>query len=169
MSDDINSVGGKNITAMTLWSWHRVYGAGIDDVIDSRALPAIDRLARECIEGPFDLIVRQRTEKPLEHYFLTVPDPTKREPWHTLLEKNRAGTLPPDIPVFLAQGTIDRIIRPEVTRSYMRKLCGAGSRVRMMTLPNIGHGRAAQASTMAAVDWMTDRFAGKAPPDDCGK
>ena len=27
MSDDINSVGGKNITAMTLWSWHRVYGA----------------------------------------------------------------------------------------------------------------------------------------------
>jgi len=169
MSDDINSVGGKNITAMTLWSWHRVYGAGIDDVIDSRALPAIDRLARECIEGPFDLIVRQRTEKPLEHYFLTVPDPTKREPWHTLLEKNSAGTLPPDIPVFLAQGTIDRIIRPEVTRSYMRKLCGAGSRVRMMTLPNIGHGRAAQASTMAAVDWMTDRFAGKAPPDDCGK
>src|SRR6201996_2758354 len=25
MDDDINSVGGKNITAMTLWSWHRVY------------------------------------------------------------------------------------------------------------------------------------------------
>jgi hypothetical protein len=30
MNDDINSVGGKNITAMTLWSWHRVYGAAID-------------------------------------------------------------------------------------------------------------------------------------------
>jgi hypothetical protein len=34
MSDDINSVGGKNITAMTLWSWHRVYGAAL-----ARAVP----------------------------------------------------------------------------------------------------------------------------------
>ena len=31
MNDDINSVGGKNITAMTLWSWHRVYDAPIDN------------------------------------------------------------------------------------------------------------------------------------------
>ena len=37
----------------------------------------------------------------------------------------------------------------------------------MVILPGIGHGRAAQASTMAAVNWLTDRFAGKKPPDDC--
>src|SRR6202008_987183 len=44
MSDDINSVGGKNITAMTLWSWHRVYDAAIDKIVDPRAMPVIDRL-----------------------------------------------------------------------------------------------------------------------------
>jgi alpha-beta hydrolase superfamily lysophospholipase len=169
MSDNINSVGGKNITAMTLWSWHRIYGAAIDGVVDPRAMPAIDRLARECIEGPFDLIVRQRTEKPLQQYLLTVADPTRIEPWHSLLEKNSAGNLPPELPVFLAQGTNDQIIRPAVTRTYMDKLCRSGSKVRMVSLPGIGHGRAAQASTMAAVDWITDRFAGKAPPDDCVK
>jgi len=37
----------------------------------------------------------------------------------------------------------------------------------MVMLPGIGHARAAQASTMAAVNWMADRFAGKTPPDDC--
>ena len=169
MSDDINSVGGKNITAMTLWSWHRVYGAALDKLVDPRAMPAIDRLAGECIEGLFDLIVRQQTEKPLEQHFLTVDDPTKVEPWRSLLEKNSAGALSPEIPVFLAQGTNDQIIRPEVTRAYMDRLCRAGSKVRMVSLPGIGHGRAAQESTMAAVDWMTDRFAAKAPPDDCGK
>ncbi|MCK1441297.1 alpha/beta fold hydrolase [Bradyrhizobium sp. 48] len=168
MSDDINSVGGKNITAMTLWSWHRVYGAALDGVLDPRALPVIDRLARECIEGPFDIFIRQRTERPLQKYFLTVPDPTKREPWRSLLEKNSAGTLPAGMPVFLAQGTVDQIIRPAVTRAYMGRLCKAGSPVKMVTLPNIGHGRAAQASTMAAVNWMTDRFAGKPAPNDCG-
>jgi pimeloyl-ACP methyl ester carboxylesterase len=167
MNDDINSVGGKNITAMTLWSWHRVYDAAINKIIDPSAMPAVDRLARECIEGPFDLRERQRTEKPLEEHFLTVEAPASIEPWHSLLEKNTPTALPPDIPVFLAQGTIDQIIRPAVTRDYMSKLCKAGSKVKMMILPNIGHGRAAQASTIAAVNWMTDRFASEPPPDDC--
>ncbi|MGY3149252.1 acetyl esterase/lipase [Bradyrhizobium sp. USDA 3397] len=167
MSDDINSIGGKNITAMTLWSWHRVYGAAIDDVVDPRAMPAIERLAQECIEGPFDLIVRQRTGRPLEQYFLMVQDPTKAEPWRSLLEQNSTGVLSPEIPIFLAQGTSDQIIQPAVTQAYMDRLCKAGSKVRMIMLPGIGHGRAAQASTMAAVNWITDRFARKTPPDDC--
>src|SRR3984893_12125051 len=70
MNEDIDSVGGKNITAMTLWSWQRVFGANMDKVVDRRAVPAIDRLAEECIEGPFDLRRRQLTEQPLEQYFL---------------------------------------------------------------------------------------------------
>src|ERR1700678_3734446 len=62
MNEDIDSVGGRNITAMTLWSWQRVFHANMDKVVDRRALPAIDQLAKECIEGPFDLKTRQRTE-----------------------------------------------------------------------------------------------------------
>jgi len=167
MSDDINSVGGKNITAMTLWSWHRVYDAPIDKIVDPRAMPAIDLLARECIEGPFDIAIRERTEMPLETHFLTVHDPADVEPWRSLLEKNSPGALPQDVPVFLAQGTTDEIIKPDVTRSYMEKLCKAGDQVKLFLMPDIGHGRAAQASTIEALDWMTDRFAGKAPPNDC--
>jgi pimeloyl-ACP methyl ester carboxylesterase len=168
MDDDITSVGGKNITAMTLWSWHRVYDAPINKIVDPLAIPVMDHLAHECIEGPFDLMARQRTEKPLEQHFLTVEGPATVEPWHSLLEKNSPGALPPEIPVFLAQGTTDQIIRPDVTRDYMGKLCKAGSKVRMLIMPNIGHGRAAQASTMQAVNWITDRFADEAPPNDCG-
>ncbi|MDB5607312.1 MAG: lipase [Bradyrhizobium sp.] len=167
MTDDIDSVGGKNITAMTLWSWQRVYGAAMDKVVDTRAIPVINRLAQECIEGPFDLVVRQRTERPLEQYFLTAKGPADVEPWHALLVKNTPGTLPPEIPVFIAQGANDLIVRPKVTQACVAALCSAGSKVRMINLPNIGHGRAAQASTLAAVDWMTDRFAGESPPDDC--
>jgi pimeloyl-ACP methyl ester carboxylesterase len=168
MNDDLNSVGGKNITAMTLWSWHRVYGVPLDKIVDPRAMPTVDHLAQECIEGPFDLIERQRTERPLEQHFLTVADPADIDPWHSLLETNSPGPLPADLPVFLAQGTIDQIIRPDVTRSYMSKLCSAGSRVKMMILPNIGHGRAAQASTEAVIRWTADRFTGDgAAPSDC--
>jgi acetyl esterase/lipase len=167
MNDDIDSVGGKNITAMTLWSWQRVFDANMDKIVDRKAIPAIDRLAKECIEGPFDILIRQRTEEPLQKYFLTTKHPSDVEPWHSLLEKNSPGPLPPELPVFLAQGTDDVIIRPKVTQAYAAALCAAGSKVRTLLMPNIGHGRAAQASTLDVVEWASGRFAGKGAPNDC--
>src|ERR1700722_9341946 len=169
MNEDIDSVGGKNITAMTLWSWQRVFDAKMDKVVDPRAVPAIDQLVQECIEGPFDLKRRRLTEQPLEEHFLTTKHPSDVEPWHTLLVKNSPGALPPEIPVFLAQGTDDVIIRPNVTQDYAAALCGAGSKVRILLMPNIGHGRAAQASTEAVLEWTSDRFAGKDAPNACSR
>jgi pimeloyl-ACP methyl ester carboxylesterase len=169
MDDDLGTPGGNNIMAMTLWSWQRVFGAKMDKVVDPRAMPSVDLLAQECVEGPLDLFVRGRTEKPLEQYFLTVEHPGDVEPWHTLLEQNTPGTLPPDIPIFLAQGTSDPIIRPEVTQHYATALCKAGSKVKALELPNVGHGIAGRAAAPYAVEWMTARFAGEPAPDDCGK
>jgi acetyl esterase/lipase len=169
MNEDIDSVGGKNITAMTLWSWQRVFDAKMDKVVDPRAMPAIDQLAQECIEGPFDLRRRQLTEQPLEQYFLTTKHPSDVEPWHTLLAENSAGALPPEIPVFLAQGADDVIVHPDVTKAYAAKLCKAGSKVDMLSMPNIGHGRAAQASTQAMLGWTGERFAGAPAQDDCSR
>jgi acetyl esterase/lipase len=169
MNEDIDSVGGKNITAMTLWSWQRVFDANMGKVVDPRAIPAIDQLAQECIEGPFDLRRRQLTEQPLEQYFLNTKHPSDVEPWHTLLTENSPGALPPEIPVFLAQGTDDVIVHPDVTKAYAAKLCKAGSKVHTLSMPNIGHGRAAQASTQAMLEWTSDRFAGALAPDDCAR
>jgi acetyl esterase/lipase len=169
MNEDIDSVGGKNITAMTLWSWQRVFHAEMNKVVDPRAMPAINQLAQECIEGPFDLRRRQLTEQPLQQYFLTTKHPSDVEPWRSLLAKNSPGALPPEIPVFLAQGTDDVIIHPDVTKDYDAKLCNAGSKVHMLLMPNIGHGRAAQASTQAMLEWTSDRFAGRPAPDDCAR
>jgi hypothetical protein len=64
LDDDFKSVGGKNITAMTLWSWSRVYGAPITQVVEPPAMPVIDRLAEECIESIYDRLIRQRIERP---------------------------------------------------------------------------------------------------------
>jgi acetyl esterase/lipase len=168
VNDDFNSVGGKNLTAMTLWSWARVYNAPIDRVVAPDAMPVVNRLAGECIESIFDILVRRRTERPLEQSFLTVRNFTAIEPWRSLLASNTPGALPPGIPVFLAQGDADQLVRPAVTRAYMRLLCQAGSRVRMVVVPGVGHGFVARDSAAAAVAWMTDRFAATVPPNDCG-
>ena len=169
MGDDFKSSGGKNLTAMTLWSWSRVYNAPIAKVVLPEAMPVVDRLANECIESIFDILERRRTEKPLEQEFLSVPNIATVEPWRSLAMRNTPGPLPSRIPLFLAQGTNDNIVRPEVTRAYMQRQCRAGGKVAMMWVPGVGHGFVARDSADAAVGWMMDRFAGAPAPSDCGK
>jgi len=169
MGDDFKSTGGKNLTAMTLWSWSRVYGAPIDKVVVPEAIPTVDRLSNECIESIFDIQERRQTEKPLEQHFLSVPSIATVQPWRSLAMRNTPGTLTPQIPLFLAQGTTDNIVRPEVTRAYMQRQCKSGGKVAMMWVPGVGHGLVARDSANTAVSWMMDRFAGRPAPSDCGK
>ena len=60
-----------------------------------------------------------------------------------------AVRLPPEVPVFLAQGTIDQIIRLDVTKNYMSKLCKTDSKVMMRILPNVGPALSTQ------VQWLS--------------
>lgn len=167
MTDDLNTTGGRNLTAMTVWSWSRVYGAPADSVIAPAAMPTVDRLATECIESLFDIVVRDRTSAPLAKEFLTIANPAAIEPWKSLLTKNTPGALPPQIPLFLAQGTSDGLVRPQVTTNYMQKLCQAGSRVRMLIMPDVSHGFAGRDAADDAVNWIADRFAGRPVANDC--
>jgi acetyl esterase/lipase len=169
MQDDETSPGGKNLLAMTLWSWSRVYGAPLDTIVDPAAMPEINRLASLCLESPIDIRPRKQVGEALQQRFLSVSDPTQVEPWRSLLAENTVGTLPPSLPVFLAQGDADTTIEPAVTRDYMGKLCAAGSRVTFMSLPGVGHGTAAMKSALAAIAWIADRFAGTPVPDDCSQ
>jgi acetyl esterase/lipase len=167
MRADESSPGGKNLLAMTLWSWSRVFDAPIDRLVDPAALPMVDRLASLCLESPIDIAPRGKVGKQLQARFLRVPDPTSIEPWRSLLAQNTIGVLPPAIPVFLAQRDADQVIQPRITRDYMSKLCAAGSRVAFLAMPGVGHGTAAMKSALAAIAWMSDRFAGRSPPSDC--
>jgi hypothetical protein len=108
---DLQTPAGKNLTAMTLWSWSRVFDATLEGAVLPSSIPVIDRLATECIESLYDLLARQETERPLEQGLLSVRDLTGIEPWRSLLAANTPGTLPADIPLFLSQGSADRFDR----------------------------------------------------------
>jgi acetyl esterase/lipase len=167
LSDDIDTAGGRNLTAMTFYSWSRVFDAPIDTIVDASAIPTMNALSNECIENVFDIIERRYTEKPLAKAFLSNDEFSSTAPWSSLLAQNTPGPLPPDIPVFIAQGTADGLVRPSVTQSYFQSLCRAGSHVTYDSLPNVTHANAAKKSADAAVAWITDRFHGTQAPSDC--
>jgi acetyl esterase/lipase len=168
MADDLNTAGGRNLTSMTLWSWQRVFDAPMSRVLTPPAIPIVDLLAQNCIESIFDIILREREGRSLVRSFLSVPNPLALDPWKTLAAENTPGPLPRDVPVFLSQGSEDHLVRPQVTRGYMERLCGAGVSVRMLVMPKVNHAFIGRDSAGVAVDWMADRFAGEQPPTDCG-
>jgi acetyl esterase/lipase len=167
MSDDLGTGGGNNITAMTLWSWARVYGAPMDTVISPQAEPVIDRLTELCIERWFDVFSRHGPTQALEKSFLRVNNLAEEEPWRRLLEENSPGPLPADIPVFLAQGSADGLVRPAITKAYRARLCRNGNRVEFLLMPGVGHAFIARDVADAAVAWMAARFAGEPAPTNC--
>ncbi len=85
------------------------------------------------------------------------------------MARNTPGTLPPSIPVFLAQGSADNLVLPRMTLDYRAKLCRAGSRVELDLMPGVGHAFAGQDAAGAAIDWIGDRFEGRPAPSNCGQ
>jgi acetyl esterase/lipase len=168
MTDDLGTGGGNNITAMTLWSWARIYGAPMDKVVTSQAEPVIDRLTKLCIERWFDVFTRRGPTLALEKSFLRVNNLAEDEPWRRLLEENSPGPLPADIPVFLAQGSADGLVRPAITEAYRTRLCRNGNRVEFVLMPGVGHAFIARDVAGVAVAWMAARFAGEPAPTNCG-
>jgi acetyl esterase/lipase len=167
MRDDFEMPGGKNLLAMTLWSWSHVFGASLDGIVDPAAMPIIDALANICLESPIDIEPRRRAGAALQKRFLLVDNLSDRQPWRSLLAENTIGTLPPAIPIFIAQGSADNTVEPTVTEAYTRKLCAVGSKVRALILPGVGHGAIAMKSALHAVEWISQRFLGVPASSDC--
>ncbi|MGE0036370.1 MAG: alpha/beta fold hydrolase [Xanthobacteraceae bacterium] len=166
---DIDTLGGKDLTAMALWSWARVFDAPMSRVVVPTAIPTVDRLARDCLETRLELLMLMQAAKPLDRSFLSVKNLADVQPWRSFMTENTPGALPSNIPVFLAQGGADQLVRPDITRNYMQRLCGAGSKVEWFWMPKVGHPTAGRDSADAAAAWMTGRFDGKPVPNDCGK
>jgi acetyl esterase/lipase len=167
MTVDLDTAGGRNLTAMTIWSWSKVFGVPMQNVVEPAAMPSVDALVNQCIEGAFDLYVREKMSAPLARIFLSVKKLGTIEPWKSLLTQNTAGELPSDIPVFLSQGSSDGLVLPFVTQAYKQQLCKAGSKVKMLVMPGVSHGFIGYDSANEAADWMAERFKGNAPSNDC--
>lgn len=167
LKDDIDTDGGRNLTAMTLWSWSRVYRAPLSKVVVPDAVPVIDRLAGLCIERWFDLFSRREPTDALRKEFLKVTDFADAQPWRRLLAQNTPGLLPRTIPVFLVQGSADGLVRPQVTAAYAQALCRNGNAVAYDSVAGAGHAFIARDAAPAAVAWIAGRFAGAAPSSNC--
>jgi acetyl esterase/lipase len=169
LKEDIDTDGGRNLTAMSLWSWSRVYHASLATVVTPEAVSVIDRLAGLCIERWFDVFTRRAPTQALRRSFLKVNDLAGAEPWRKLLAQDTPGLPTGSVPVFLAQGSADKVVQPEVTAAYAHALCRNGGAVEFDALEGVGQAFIARDAAPAAIAWIADRFANKTPASTCGR
>jgi acetyl esterase/lipase len=165
--DDLGTTAGQVLTALSLWSWSRVYNTALTSVVLPHAVEPVGRIGGQCISGFVDLLVDAFAYGAIEQGFL-MGDPARIAPWSTYLAEStpgsRAGKWPP---VFIAQGSADTLVDPPVTTAFAIKLCRQGVNVRYFSVPGATHDVIAQVSATKAVEWIADRFAQKLVPTDC--
>jgi dipeptidyl aminopeptidase/acylaminoacyl peptidase len=83
------------------------------------------------------------------------------------MQRNTPGQAPAGAPVFLAQGSADTTVRPEITKQFGEQLCKPGTRVTFVMLNGVTHTFAAKDSVSQALAWIGERFRGVPAPSVC--
>jgi Secretory lipase len=154
---------------MALYAWSKLYNKPASSLVEPAAMAPFQRMAHDCIESLPEFAAIEKAEKPLERIRFLKADPTEIEPWRGIMQRNTPGQAAAGAPVFIAQGTADTTVRPDITKKFAVALCRQGARVRFVSLNGVSHTFAAKASVGQALGWMGDRFRGKPASSDCGR
>lgn len=157
------------LTGFTTWSWSRYFSIDIATIARPRTADLINRLASNCIDPEAQPKLRTKIGILLLRNALKGVDLGRIEPWAGIARENSAGRALPGGPLLIAQTVQDPIVAPEVTRAFARGVCRRGGRVKWISLPGGEHATTARNSSPATLSWISDRFAGRPAPSDCGR
>ena len=157
----------QDLLAMALLSWTRLQNVPVESIVEPAAIPAFNKTARDCLESVAEFETIEKDEKPLQNEKFFKFDPSEVEPWKGIMVRNSPGQAPAGAPVFIAQGTADITVNPQITKRFAKALCAQGVRVSFVELPGVSHTFAARDSAPAALAWMNDRFRGASAPSSC--
>jgi uncharacterized membrane protein HdeD (DUF308 family)/acetyl esterase/lipase len=158
---------GNLLGAYAVTAWDRAF-----DDIDAAAIvapavfPVVERLADACVAtGPEALALLTDAEL-LQLGFLVSPI-WETEPWAARIAENTPGDTRIDAPLLIVQGTDDALIRADIQRRFVERLCRADQQLEYREIPDVGHLGIDDTADDFVVDWLTDRLSGDPPLTTC--
>ena len=156
------------LTAYAGASWSEVSDIPLSTITGPMGQDLIRRLAKNCVtlDG-----FKTRTKIGLVRLTrqLRGVDLNASPPW---AEQMRANSVLPrnfEVPLLVAQGSADLIVSEAVTRTFVTAVCRAGQPVRFLQIAGGDHVTIAKRTAETTINWIADRFAGRAAPDDCSR
>lgn len=155
------------LLSFALHSWSKLYGFSLDPITNRTNQGIINRLAQNnCVE--FHKKPRLQTILGI----LTIARATKGkdiekiEPFGSFERANSVDPARVPGPLLIAQSSKDTIVAPAVTRKFAKAVCRRGTPTRWIDMTG-DHGASAKESAQETIGWITARFDGNPPPDDC--
>jgi pimeloyl-ACP methyl ester carboxylesterase len=169
LRDDIGDSAGVALGSYAFWAYERVYGPEpngprLDQILTPAGSAATPAMAERCLIGEHRSL--HRIADPLVGRYLR-ESPADVEPWSELLERNTPTDEPYDLPVFVAQGGDDDLVRPATTASYVARLCAAGQPVQFHRVAGASHLTIALRSMPQVRRFFAAALDGRSPPDTC--
>ena len=158
------------LTAFTAYSWSRYYGTPLSSLGNRQTQNIITRLsenncvtleAKPKLGAIIGVTVLRRN--------LRNVDLGRIQPWARYARTNSVSAAAIRVPMLIAQNPKDVIVAPAVTRQFARNACAIRKSIRWIDINGKGHQTSATDTAAMTIDWIDNRFAGRAPRNDCGK
>lgn len=153
---DIGDVSGVTIGSYAFAAYSSVYGpttlgATLDSILTPAGVAATPKMAALCLFGQNATL--HSIARPLIGHYLSA-DPSTTQPWATLLAKNTPGTVALPVPLFIAQGATDVLVRPATTAQFAATERALGTKVTYLSIPKTGHGLVAYRALPTLMPWL---------------
>jgi pimeloyl-ACP methyl ester carboxylesterase len=93
-------------------------------------------------------------------------DPLNLPPIRKVLNENKAGAVAPEVPVLQYHGLADEVIPYSVEVALHTSWCALGVTSDLVSFPG-DHVTTQVEAQVTVAQWITNRFAGQAPPSTC--
>jgi acetyl esterase/lipase len=156
------------LLSFTLHSWSKLYGFSLDAIANRTNQGIIHRLAENnCVS------LEKKPKIGTILGIVTIARATKNkdiatiQPWGAFARTNSVDPASVPGPLLIAQSDKDTIVSPAVTRKFAKAVCRQRTKLRWIVMPNTDHGNSARDSAAETLSWISARFDGQPPPDDC--
>jgi hypothetical protein len=126
----------------------------------------MNKVSGDCVETFPELVRSAGDALPLTKGFPIVPLDSV-QPWAGLVALNVPGAGRTGVPILIAQGDNDPLVRPKVTERFVEHLCREGESLHFIIFPGNLHFAPSRELTAEIIGWLEDRFAGDTARDDC--
>lgn len=169
LADDIHDSSGVALGSYAFWAYHQTYGSDddppeLDQILTPEGVDATEPMASRCLIGQHRAL--HHIADPLVGKYLE-RSPTEVDAWSTRLDENTPTARPYGMPVLVAQGEKDGLVRPATTADYVAQLCRSGQPVEFRRDPTASHLTVAVRALPDVQRFFAQALDGERPPDTC--
>lgn len=154
LTADEGDVSGVTIGSYAMSAYSKAYSVDLTSILTPEGISHTPVMADLCLLGQNQKIHDIATPL-IGNYFKSSPQTT--EPWATMLSENTPGLQKIKAPLFVAQGDIDTLVRPEITQSFVDEQKALGANVTYVPVPKTGHGMVALKAMPDVIKWMANQ------------